>query len=126
MLHWCRTQHPSSHTPTIFKVLCLPELVPRLSRATAGHTQGQQFGKGCRKILEEEIFVLSVHGNVLFEFGVLNENNIGRQHHELASNILKLIGTGPWFSIVRQLWSPSFFHEQTKVLVGKGGFRIGP
>jgi hypothetical protein len=66
----------------------LPELVPGLGRDR--NTEMNQLGKGIGKVLEEGIFIFGILLDPLFEFRIINEGNVRRQHHQLASAVLVL------------------------------------
>ena len=67
-------------------------------------SQLQKFREGFGKVLEEQIFILHVHLDVLLELRVGHQNHVGGQHHQLTGAILELIGTFPRFPIMSHLW----------------------
>mmetsp|Transcript_1318 Transcript_1318/g.3576 ORF Transcript_1318/g.3576 Transcript_1318/m.3576 type:complete len:273 (-) Transcript_1318:366-1184(-) len=99
---------------------CSPE-PPLLGRARA---EAEQLANHLRKVLLEGGVVLGVVLHPLAEVAVLDEHNVGWEHHQLPGGVLKLHGPRPRLALVGRLDGPDVLQELAVVLGADG--RRGP
>lgn len=109
------------HVPKIHSSLESLERQAILGLALKGHAELEQFTHRVRKVLEEQLVVLGVEGDLFLEDRVLDEGYVRREHHQaLGGLILVLLGPVPAAP------APFLLHQQAEVVIREDGWREGP
>lgn len=90
------------------------------------YSQLEQLSEGRCEVFEEELLVPGVELHVLSEVRVLEQPQVGRQHHEITRRVLVLQGSGPGLPLVSALRGPLLLQQQSEVLVAEGRLCVGP
>jgi hypothetical protein len=80
------------------------------------HTQLEQLDKGLAELLEENVAVLGVAVDVLLEFLVLDEGQVGGEHHQGLGGVVGVLGR-----TVPLLPRPLLLYQEAEELVGEDG-----
>eukprot|EP00429_Kryptoperidinium_foliaceum_P079805 CAMPEP_0176224426 /NCGR_PEP_ID=MMETSP0121_2-20121125/21247_1 /TAXON_ID=160619 /ORGANISM="Kryptoperidinium foliaceum, Strain CCMP 1326" /LENGTH=357 /DNA_ID=CAMNT_0017563677 /DNA_START=47 /DNA_END=1116 /DNA_ORIENTATION=+ len=97
-------------------------------RGRAAVAEVEELPNGGAEVLEEGVRVLGIKLRILAELGILHEDEVRRQHHQLTCRVLVLLRAGPRLPLVRGLHRPRVLQQLAVVLVAhrRGGARPGP
>ncbi len=71
-----------ANTPSLLLFMCRLEADSLLGLGLKRHTELQELDNDIRELLEEDLTVLCISFNVLFEALVIDQCHVGRQHHQ--------------------------------------------
>jgi hypothetical protein len=90
------------------------------------YTQLLQLDPGLRKVIKKLLLVLGVLLNNRTHLGILDQREIGREHHQATRLVLVLKRSSPRLTLVSRLGCPFLFKQETIKLVGDGGRSVRP
>ena len=78
------------------------------------------------EVFQEELFIFCIELNIRAHLVIPDQRHIGWQHHQFAVLCLILLRSIPLLSLMRLLLRPTFFQQQSEVLVTECRWRVRP